>query len=182
MGRLLGAILYIGLAFGANAAAADVSAAKPLATGDMAKLVFEAAPKALPEVKLVDAEGAPKNLAPYKGKWMVLNFWATWCAPCREEMPTLQHLQEEMPDIAVVPVATGFGSAPDVVKRFYAQAKVTDLPVLRDPSMAFSRKMGVLGLPVTLIVNPDGQEVARLIGGAVWDSPDAQAVLKALTK
>ncbi len=179
MGKVLWAILYTALALGANAAAADVSAAKPLATGEMAKLVFEAEPKLLPEAGLVDAVDAAQSLAPYQGKWMVLNFWATWCAPCRKEMPSLQRLQALMPDLAVVPVATGFGSVA-AIKRFYAQAQVTDLPLLRDPNTQFAREMGVLGLPVTLIVNPEGQEVARLIGGAEWDSPEAQAVLKAL--
>ena len=84
-----------------------------------------------------------------------------------------------MPEVAVLPVATGRNSV-EAIDRFYADAGVTNLPVLRDPKAALSRELGVLGLPVTLILNPEGQEVARLIGDAAWDSADAQAVLAAL--
>ncbi len=94
-------------------------------------------------------------------------------------MPTLQKLQTNMPDLAVVPVATG-RNVVEGIKAFYAKAGVTDLPLLRDPDGALAHPLGVIGLPVTLIVNPEGQEVARLIGGAEWDSPEAEAVLKAL--
>jgi thiol-disulfide isomerase/thioredoxin len=173
------AFLYTGLMLGANAAAAGVTEAKALATGEMEKLIFAEAPKAVPPAALTDVGDAAQSLDPFAGKWMVLNFWATWCAPCRKEMPSLQRLQAAMPDIAVVPVATG-RNAVEGIKSFYAEAGVTDLPLLRDPGAALAHQMGVLGLPVTVIVNPEGQEVARLIGGAEWDGPEAQAVLKAL--
>lgn len=179
MRKLIWALIYTGLLSGANAAVADVAAARAAATGEMAKLIFAETPKALPEAALLDGEGGAASLAPYAGQWMVLNFWATWCGPCRTEMPTLQHLQVLMPDLAVVPVATG-RNAVEGIKSFYAKAEVTGLPLLRDPDGALARPMGVLGLPVTLIVNPEGAEVARLIGGAEWDSPEAQAVLTAL--
>lgn len=173
------AVLYMGLALGANPGLADVTAARALATGEMAKLIFTEGAPVLPQAALVDAADAPASLAPYQGKWMVLNFWATWCAPCRREMPSLQRLGQAMPDVAVVPVATGRNAVEGITK-FYEEAGVTGLPVLRDKDSALARAMGVMGLPVTVIVNPDGVEVARLIGGAEWDSPEAQAVLRAL--
>ncbi len=183
MRKMLWAVLYTGLMLGANAAAtgvmADVASARPLATGEMEKLVFGEAPRALPEVQLLDDMDVAKSLQPYAGKWMVLNFWATWCAPCRKEMPSLERLQAAMPGIAVVPVATGRNTV-EGIRRFFAEAGVTSLPLLRDPQSDLARQMGVLGLPVTVIVSPAGEEVARLIGGAEWDSPEALAVLAAL--
>ena len=172
--RILVAVLYTALSAHANAGSLD-----GLLTGGMQKLVPVAEPVTLPDVVLLDATEAPRALADYRGKWVVANFWATWCAPCREEMPSLQRLQQAMPEIAVVPVATG-RNAVEQIGRFYAEAGITDLPVLRDPKSELAHQLGIMGLPVTLILDPEGREVARLIGGAEWDSPEALAVLAAL--
>ena len=166
-------VVYTAFLLGANAALADVSA---LRDGDMKKLAIHAAPVPIPEVGLVDAKDSPRSLAEYRGKWIVLNFWATWCAPCRHEMPSLDRLQAAMPEIAVVPVATGRNSVTGIEK-FFAEAAIVNLPILRDPTSELARGMGVMGLPVTVILNPDGQEVARLIGDAEWDSASAKAVM-----
>jgi thiol-disulfide isomerase/thioredoxin len=174
--RKLLVVLYTAFLLGANAASADVAA---LRDGDMKKLMLLDAPVAVPEAVLLDAEDAEHSLADYKGKWVVLNFWATWCAPCRHEMPSLDRLQTAMPDIAVVPVATG-RNAVEGIKRFFDDAGVTALPIRRDPQSELARAMHVMGLPVTVILNPEGQEVARLIGDAEWDSDSAKAVLGAL--
>jgi thiol-disulfide isomerase/thioredoxin len=168
-------VLYTALLMGANAAMADVSA---LRTGDMQKLNLVTA-TVLPDIPIEDGAGAPHSLSQWQGQWVVLNFWATWCAPCRYEMPSLDRLQAAMPEIAVLPVATGRNPV-EAIEAFYAEAGVTHLPVLRDPKSELARNMAVLGLPVTVIVNPQGQEVARLIGDAEWDSTDAQAILRAM--
>ena len=168
-------VLYTAFACGANAGALD-----GLLQSDMKKLAVLETPVDLPEAVLLDASDAPHAMADYKGKWVVLNFWATWCAPCRKEMPSLDRLQAAMPEIAVVPVATGRNDVAQIAK-FYTQAEVANLPVLRDPKSGLAHAMGVMGLPVTVILNPEGQEVARLIGDAEWDSPDAIAVLRALS-
>lgn len=179
MRKYLG-IVYTALVIGANlwsgAAMADVSA---LREDDMKKLAIHAQAVALPEVGLVTADDAPASLADYHGRWVVLNFWATWCAPCRHEMPALDRLQAAMPDLAVVPVATG-RNAVEGIRRFYAEAGIKHLPILRDPKSDLARQMGVMGLPITVILNPEGQEVARLIGDAEWDSAHAITILKAL--
>jgi thiol-disulfide isomerase/thioredoxin len=169
-------VLYTGLALGANPAAADVAA---LRDGDMKKLALHEAPVAIPEAVLLDPADGEHALADYKGKWVVLNFWATWCAPCRHEMPSLDRLQAAMPEIAVVPVATGRNSVTGI-ERFFEEAKIKTLPILRDPKSELARGMAVIGLPVTVILNPEGQEVARLIGDAEWDSDSAKAILAAL--
>jgi thiol-disulfide isomerase/thioredoxin len=174
--RKLVVVLYTALILGANVAAADVSG---LRDGDMKKLAIHEAPVPLPAVILLDAADAEHALADYRGKWVVLNFWATWCAPCRHEMPSLDRLQAAMPEIAVVPVATGRNSVTGI-ERFFAEAEVKSLPILRDPTSELARGMGVLGLPVTVILNPEGEEVARLIGDAEWDSASAKAIMAAL--
>ena len=170
------AVLYTALALGANPAAADVA---DLRTGDMKKLAFHGTPVDLKDVVLLDAEDNPASLEAYRGKWVVLNFWATWCAPCRHEMPSLDRLQAALPQIAVEPVATGRNAVPGI-KSFYEEAAIANLPILRDPKSDLSRSASVMALPVTLILNPEGQEVARLIGDADWNSDSAQAIMTAL--
>ena len=174
--RKLLVVLYTAFLIGANPAVADVAS---LREGDMKKLALHDAPVTIPEVVLLDAQDGEHSLADYKGKWVVLNFWATWCAPCRREMPSLERLQAAMPELAVVPVATG-RNAVEGIERFFGEAGVKILPILRDPKSELARGMGVMGLPVTVILNPEGQEVARLIGDAEWDSDSAKAVLGAL--
>jgi thiol-disulfide isomerase/thioredoxin len=169
-------VVYTAFFLGANAAVADVSA---LRDGDMKKLAFHETAVPVPEVGLLDADDTPRSLAEYRGKWVVLNFWATWCAPCRHEMPSLDRLQAAMPEIAVVPVATG-RNAVEGIKRFFEEAGVKNLPILRDPASELARSMHVMGLPVTVILNPEGQEVARLIGDAEWDSASATAIMAGL--
>ncbi len=178
--RYLVAVLYTSLLLGANAAHADMAAVEAARTGDMRKLALHETPVVLPEISVLDETDAPRLLAEWKGQWVVLNFWATWCAPCREEMPSLDRLEAAMgDDFSVVTIATGRNSV-ESIDKFFAEAGLTTLPKLRDPKSELARNMGVLGLPVTVILNPEGQEAARLIGDAEWDSADAKAVLAAL--
>ena len=176
--RKLLVVLYTALILGANPGVAEVAS---LLEGDMKKLALHETPVDLPEAVLMDAEDGEHSLAEFKGKWVVLNFWATWCAPCRREMPSLERLQAALPEIAVVPVATG-RNAVEGIQRFFDEAGVTTLPILRDPTSDLAHAMGIMGLPVTVILNPEGQEIARLIGDAEWDSASAKAVLKELAK
>jgi thiol-disulfide isomerase/thioredoxin len=185
MRRLLAAVLYAALALSANAAVADSAAGpaalKALATGDMEKLNFAAAPQPVPDLPITDEAGDAHHLSDYRGKIVLLNFWATWCGPCRKEMATLDRLQAGMggTDFAVVTVATLHNTVP-AVKRFFARENIAHLPIRLDPGSALARRLGIFGLPVTLILNRQGQEVARLIGEADWDSDSAKAVLKAM--
>lgn len=173
------AVLYTALALGANASPVSAGSLDGLLTGDMKKLAVHGAAIDLPEAELIDMNDGAQGLDQFKGQWVVLNFWATWCAPCRHEMPALDRLQAAMPEIVVLPLATG-RNAPAQITKFFADAEVTNLTVLRDPKMQLARAMGVVGLPVTVILNPEGQEVARLIGDAEWDSVEAKAVMSAL--
>ena len=179
--RIVLIVLYTGLGLGANSALADEAAAKAALAGDMRKLVFHEVAKDLPAETLTDLDGAERSLSEWQGQWVVLNFWATWCAPCRKEMPSLERLAASQTETgaAVVTVATG-RNPPPAIKRFFDEIGVENLPVILDPKSALARKMGVLGLPLTVILNPEGQEVARLIGDAEWDSADAYAMIEAL--
>ena len=174
MQKMLLAIAYTAWAFGANAAPLD-----GLLVGDMKKLVVHSTPVAVPDAVLLDATDAETSLTAYRGQWLVLNFWATWCAPCRQEMPSLDRLQAAVPALRVLPVATGRNGVDQIVK-FNTEAGIVNLGILRDPKSRLAAQMGVLGLPVTVIINPEGMEVARLIGDAEWDSAEAQAVFAAM--
>ncbi len=181
MKRIAVAALYTALIALANPAAADLDAAKAAVAGDMRKLVFHSAPKPAGTVDFMTFDGAPLNLSDWQGKWVVLNFWATWCAPCRKEMPMLSDLQTELggESFEVVTIATS-RNPPAKMKAFFDEIGVDNLPLHRDPKSSLARQMAVLGLPVTLILNPDGKEVARLTGDADWSSESAKAVLAAL--
>lgn len=175
-GKVMRGLVYTGLALAANAAVAgEVDPA--LLTGDMGKLVIEA--REVPQAGLTDMADGARSLEEFRGRWVVLNFWATWCAPCREEMPSLDRLQAAMPEVAVVAVATGPNPLP-AIEKFVGEVGLEKLTLLRDPNGELARPMGVLGLPVTVVLDPEGGEVARLIGGAEWDGEGALAVLKAL--
>lgn len=177
MRLLASAMLYLGLSVGANA---DTSAIADLRAGDMRKLAVHAAPLRGSDVVFVDADDVEFTLAEHEGKYIVLNFWATWCAPCRHEMPMLSQLQAELggDDFQVVTVATGRNPVP-AMKGFFEEIGVDNLPLYRDPRQKLARDMGVLGLPVTMILDPEGQEVARLQGDADWSSDDAKLILNA---
>ncbi|MFV2035211.1 MAG: TlpA disulfide reductase family protein [Halocynthiibacter sp.] len=110
-----------------------------------------------------------------------MNFWATWCAPCREEMPALDALQLKIggDDFQVMTIATGRNRLSGI-NRFYEDANVTTLPILLDPKGKLATRMGALGLPVTILLNREGREIARLTGGADWATENAMAVLQAL--
>lgn len=152
-----------------------------LRQGDMKKLQFHGAPKPVPAIAFDLEAGGSGTLGDYKGKVAVVNFWATWCAPCRKEMPQLAALQTELggADFEVVTIATG-RNPPQAMKAFFAEIGVSNLPLHRDPNSALARAMGVLGLPITVILSPEGFEIARLQGDADWSSDSAKAILRAL--
>ncbi|EYD74580.1 Thiol:disulfide oxidoreductase TlpA [Rubellimicrobium mesophilum DSM 19309] len=177
--RLLFAALYTGALLAASGVAAQDLAA--LQDGDMRKLQIHDAPVDVSTTAFEGDDGAETVLQDLKGEVAVVNFWATWCAPCRKEMPTLAKLQQELGDegVRVVPIATGRND-PMELDSFLQEVGAEALPHWRDPSQALARDMGVLGLPITVILNREGQEVARLQGDADWLSESALAILRAI--
>ena len=181
MRKLLSALLYTALVSVANPGASDIAAAEAMREGDMRKLIFHAEPIASSEVPVKGEDGAEMTLADYQGKHVVLNFWATWCAPCRHEMPLLSTLQAEMggDDMEVVTIATGRNPLPGM-QRFFDEIGVDNLPLHTDARQSLARSLGVLGLPVTIVLDPDGNEIARMQGDADWSSDNAKAIMRTL--
>ncbi|MCG6904568.1 MAG: TlpA family protein disulfide reductase [Rhodobacter sp.] len=175
------AVLYTALVLCANAALAD-PALEALRDGSMKKLLFHSAAKPTSNAAFLDEAEGEMTLADLKGGYVLVNFWATWCAPCRQEMPGLNTLQKEFggKDFRVVTIATG-RNQPAAIRRFFEEIGVDALPKYRDPKSALARDMGVLGLPITVLLNPEGLEIARLRGDADWDSDSARAIVAAIT-
>ena len=175
-------LLYTALGLGANTAfAVDTSQFDALKTGDMRKLAWAKSNSIVSLVRYFDEAGQETDLSTYRGKTVVLNFWATWCAPCRKEMPSLSELQNELGDEAfeVVTIAT-MRNSPKSIQSFFEKIGVSNLSLHNDPKGALSRSMGVLGLPTTLIISKSGEEIGRLLGDADWASPEAIALMSAI--
>ncbi len=174
------AVLYTGLALTANIALADTAEIEALREGTMKKLAFSD-PRPVSEQAFTDPDGGDFHLADFKGKTVLLNFWATWCAPCRKEMPMLSELQAEFggDTFEVVTIATGRNAVPSI-RKFFEDIGVDNLPLYLDPKQKLAREMAVLGLPITLILDPDGNEIARMRGDAEWNSDSAKAIIQAL--
>ncbi|MER8865274.1 TlpA family protein disulfide reductase [Mesorhizobium sp. M0751] len=135
--------------------------------------VVNEAPVPVPEISFEDGNGKPKTLADFHGKVVLLNIWATWCAPCRKEMPTLDRLQAKLggPDFEVVALSMD-RAGPEIVKKFFAEIGIKLLALNIDVSGKAMFAIGTVGLPATLLINRDGKEIGRLIGPAEWDAPD----------
>ena len=155
---------------------------KHYAVGSLAKLKTWKAPQAAVPIVFDDAAGKPVDMASFRGKVVVMNVWATWCAPCVVEMPTLAALQRKYPtELAVVPVSVDRDKDVPDAKNFI---DVHDpLLLYHDPNnFTVPGKLQLHGLPSTVIYDRHGREVARLEGEAKWDTPEAYAFFDALLK
>lgn len=186
MKRLMSIVLYTALAAGANAGPVDTGALEALREGTMKKLVFSSEPAAVSDAVFTDPEGGEHRLSDWQGKYVLVNFWATWCAPCRKEMPALDAIQRDFGGDAfeVVTIASGRNTLVGIRKFFADPAPdaepITALPILLDPKQTLSREMAVLGLPVTVLLDQEGREIARMRGDAEWDGDSARAIISAL--
>jgi thiol-disulfide isomerase/thioredoxin len=178
--RFLLGVLYTALVLGANPAHADIAAAEAAREGTMKKLLFSE-PQAVSAETFTDPDGGEFQLTDFAGKHVLVNFWATWCAPCRKEMPMLSELQTEFggDTFEVITIATGRNDVAGI-RRFFEEVGVDNLPMYLDPRSGLARDMGVLGLPITVILDPDGQEIARMRGDAEWNSDSAKTIIRAL--
>ena len=181
------ALLYGAFVLGANPIHADAlskeerTALLELRDGDMSKLVVHKEARPRIEETWQDREGNTVSLADFAGKVVVLNFWATWCPPCRAEMPSIDRLAGEMggEDLEVVALSTDRFGVEKVVD-FFEEINVQNLAVHQDRAGAVARRAGALGLPVTVILDREGREVARVTGEAEWDAPVVKAILQRL--
>ena len=167
------------------AAAARSAALAPLAHGDIAALNVERAPKRAATIAFEGPGGAKLSLADFRGKALLLNLWATWCVPCRAEMPALDRLQQSAgaDDFQVVAVNVDTARL-DRPKAFLDAIGVKSLARYADPSAdsfeALRLAGKALGLPTSLLIDKDGCELGIVAGPVNWDSDDAAKVVEAL--
>jgi thiol-disulfide isomerase/thioredoxin len=169
------------------ACAAKADTAKKIAasaTGQVAALLPADPPQSLKTLAFEGADGKPMTLADHSGKTLLVNLWATWCAPCRAEMPALDTLQKEKGgdtfEVVAVNVDTGDAAKP---KKFLAETGVKNLALYREPTLTLFdtvKKRGLaLGLPVTMLVDGEGCLLGHMNGPAEWSSPDAKRLVEA---
>lgn len=130
-------------------------------------------PRSIPEIPFEKDDGEAMTLADFRGKVVVLNLWATWCPPCRREMPTLDALQAKLGSQRFEVVALSVDRAgPSIVREFFADEGVEHLALYIDTSARALSRLGVPGIPTTLVLDTEGREIARLTGEADWATPE----------
>ena len=145
---------------------------------DQSLTAVEGRPPA-PELDLLDMEGVRHRMADYRGKVVIVNFWATWCPPCREEMPSMQRAYEQLREEGIEMLAVNIGENEDIIFAFTANYPV-EFPLLLDLDSATIQNWPVRGLPTTFVVDPQGRLAYRAIGGRAWDDPDLLAPVRRL--
>ncbi len=160
---------------------AQTGFSKALACGPMAAVVVNATRKDVGAFTFKTADGGDVDLSKWKGRVVLLNLWATWCLPCRKEMPDLQALQKELggPDFEVVALSVDKKGA-EASAAFLKEVGASSLAVYTDTELASLGAMQAIGLPASMLIDRNGQEAARLLGPAAWASPEAIAMVKAL--
>ncbi|HEY0106604.1 MAG TPA: TlpA disulfide reductase family protein [Rhizomicrobium sp.] len=171
----LAVVLYWNWARPVNASAGPPASLAPFAA--------EKAPGAVPQVAILSGAGTRVPLAAFKGKYVLLNLWATWCAPCVKELPALAKLKASVPGghFDVVAVDVGRGTPADA-RGFLDAHGAQALGTYVDSNLALLRAFGAFGLPLTVLIDPQGREIGRAVGPAAWDSPDAMTYFRALSE
>ena len=159
----------------------------PLAQGEVAALTMATAPLRLPDLAFEDADGKPRKLSEWRGRTVLLNLWATWCVPCRKEMPALDSLQTRLggPDFEVVAVNIDTRD-PEKPKNFLKDANLTRLGYFTDQKAKVFQDLKAigraLGMPTSVLIDGAGCEIATIAGPAEWASDDAVKLIKAAMK
>ncbi|WP_363350284.1 thiol:disulfide interchange protein TlpA [Methylocystis echinoides] len=181
--------LYAGGPSGKEARAAECAGAakvaeavKDLAKGEVAAMTIAKTPERLPDYAFTDPDGKPATLAAFRGKTILFNVWATWCVPCRAEMPELDKLQAEQGSDKFQVVTVNIDTSRlDRPKKFFEETGVKSLSLYADPkaNIFFELKQSgkALGLPVTMLVDPEGCQIGLMNGPAAWHSADARALV-----
>lgn len=174
------AVLYIIAQASFKPAPSSAPKAEGEASGLKAKLVAPARPTRAPDYVFYDQAGQPLKIADFKDKVVVMNIWATWCAPCRTEMPTLARLQAAYAGQPVEVVAVSIDTPEDAAKArlFIAQNEPLKFYHDRSSKLPWALTPPAVGAPTTVIYGPDGLERARLAGQADWSGPEAMALVE----
>jgi thiol-disulfide isomerase/thioredoxin len=158
----------------------------PLAQGEVAALTMASVPLKVPDLTFEDADGKPKKLSDWRGRTVLVNLWATWCVPCRKEMPALDRLQTKLggKDFEVVAINIDTRD-PDKPKNFLKDAKLTRLGYFSDDKAKVFQDLKAigraLGMPTSVLVDAKGCEIGTISGPAEWDSEDAVKLITAAT-
>jgi len=136
-------------------------------------------PQSVANVRYLTEDGSRGDMEDFRGKVILVNVWATWCVPCREEMPTLDTLQAELggDHFEVVALSIDRAGSP-VVRRFYDEIGVTNLKMYVDQTMLSMTALRAVGLPTTILIDAQGRELGRLVGPAEWDDPEMVSFLR----
>ena len=136
-------------------------------------------PREILEIQFTDGNGEFLSLADFRGRVVLLNIWATWCAPCRKEMPTLDRLQSRLGgrDFEVVALSIDRAGV-EVVEKFYEEIKIDNLAIYIDSTGKAARALKIVGLPTTLLIDAEGRELGRLVGPAEWDTAEMVSFLR----
>ena len=153
---------------------------KDIIKGELRKFVFSKTTKALPNLLILDADENVTEIG-YKEEILVINFWATWCAPCKKEMPSLNALAQNMKheDFQIITVASGRNSK-KAIDAFFNDYNLVNLSKYRDPRGKMAIEYGVTALPTTVVIDPTGVEIGRIIGDIDWDTANIHAFFKKL--
>ena len=162
-----------------DSSAGTDAAAAPRPPEALLPAVWHDSPRAAAALSWTDAAGAPAALADFKGRPVLLNLWATWCAPCLREMPMLDSLAGALGGALSV-IALNQDRDAAAAREFWAERGFAHLELFLDPGLAAFKALGVRGLPLTLLIDAEGREVARLEGVAEWTAPEVESYLRAL--
>jgi thiol-disulfide isomerase/thioredoxin len=153
---------------------------RDLSTGTLAAFVVHPEPRPVGDIGFINADQTPLSLADWKGRVVLVNLWATWCGPCREEMPALAELQRQLgsEDFEVVAISLDRQGA-EVAKPFLDEVGAEALGLYLDPSTDVLAEFRAVGLPASMLIDRSGREVGRMFGPADWASPEAIRLIKA---
>jgi thiol-disulfide isomerase/thioredoxin len=140
-------------------------------------IVSDAA-KPVPDDAFVDLQGGSHKLTDYKGKYVLVNFWATWCGPCKVELPSLERLQTKIGSDDFQVVTISIDKSADLAAKYLANKGLTGLDSFADPSLDLSTALGANEIPTTVLIDPASNMIGHHIGGAEWDGPAAVAALQ----
>lgn len=179
MSRLSNFTVAVMLSCVAVAATAVFASARAASPAPALEFGLPKNPPPLEDLRFVDADGQERTIADFRGKLLLVNVWATWCGPCRTEMPSLDRLQAKLggSEFQVIALSVDAGGVRDV-RRFYTQLELKNLAIFVDSSGRTMPGLRISGLPTTLLIDRDGKEIGRTMAPADWDQPAALALIR----